>query len=49
MAGRASRKTRRRVAAWRAQAEAIRARYGGIADEPVPERLKLDYLRATPA
>ena len=33
-----------RVAAWRAQAEAIRARYGAAADEPVPERLKLDYL-----
>ncbi len=33
-----------RVATWRAQAESIRARYGGIAGEPVPERLKLDYL-----
>lgn len=33
-----------RVAAWRAQAETIRARYGTIAEEPVPERLKLDYL-----
>ncbi len=32
------------VAAWRAQAEAIRARYGAVADEPVPERLKLDSL-----
>lgn len=32
------------VAAWRAQAEAIRARYGAIADEPIPERLKLDRL-----
>ena len=32
------------VAAWRAQAEAIRARYGATAEEPVPERLKLDYL-----
>lgn len=32
------------VAAWRAQGDAIRARYGGVADEPVPERLKLDYL-----
>jgi anti-sigma factor RsiW len=32
------------VAAWRAQAEAIRARYGAVADEPVPERLKLDQV-----
>jgi anti-sigma factor RsiW len=32
------------VAAWRAQAEAIRARYGAVANEPVPERLKLDRL-----
>src|SRR6185437_16047895 len=32
------------VAAWRAQAEAIRARYGAIANEPVPNRLKLDQL-----
>ena len=31
-----------RVAAWRAQAEAIRARYGAVANEPVPERLKVD-------
>ncbi len=29
------------IAAWRAQAEAIRARYGAVANEPVPERLKL--------
>ena len=34
------------VAAWRAQAEAIRARYGAVANEPVPERLKLDQLDA---
>ena len=33
-----------RVAAWRAQAETIRAHYGAAAEEPVPERLKLDYL-----
>lgn len=33
-----------RIAAWRAQAEGIRARYGAVAEEPVPERLKLDYL-----
>ncbi len=32
------------VAAWRAQAESIRARYGAIADEPVPERLQLDQV-----
>ena len=32
------------VAGWRAQAEAIRAHYGAAVDEPVPERLKLDYL-----
>jgi anti-sigma factor RsiW len=33
-----------RVAAWRAQAEAIRARYAGVADEPVPARLALTRL-----
>ncbi len=33
-----------RVAGWRAQAESIHARYGAVAEEPVPERLKLDYL-----
>jgi anti-sigma factor RsiW len=32
------------VAAWRAQAEAIRARYGAVADEAVPERLKLEKI-----
>ncbi len=32
------------VAAWRAQAEAIAARYGAVAGEPVPERLKLDQI-----
>jgi len=32
------------VAAWRAQAEAIHARYGAIANEPVPERLQLDQV-----
>jgi anti-sigma factor RsiW len=30
-----------RVAAWRAQAEAIRARYGAVINEPVPARLAL--------
>ena len=33
-----------RVAAWRAQAEAIRARYGAVANEPVP-----DAAQARPA
>jgi anti-sigma factor RsiW len=33
-----------RVAEWRAQAEAIRARYGAIASEPVPARFELDTL-----
>ena len=32
------------VVGWRAQAEAIRARYGAVANEPIPERLKLDRL-----
>jgi anti-sigma factor RsiW len=32
------------VAAWRAQAEGIRARYGAVASEPLPERLKLDAI-----
>src|SRR5688572_27888158 len=33
-----------RVAAWRAQAEAIRARYGAVASEPVPRRFDLATL-----
>lgn len=33
-----------RVAEWRAQAEAIRARYGAIASEPTPARFDLDKL-----
>jgi anti-sigma factor RsiW len=33
-----------RVAAWRAQAEAIRARYGAIESEPVSTRFDLDKL-----
>jgi anti-sigma factor RsiW len=33
-----------RVAAWRAQAEAIRARYGAVIDEPVPDRLTLKRI-----
>jgi anti-sigma factor RsiW len=32
------------VAGWREQADAIRARYGAIAQEPIPARLKLDAL-----
>lgn len=32
------------VGAWLAQAEAVRARYGSVASEPVPERLKLDQV-----
>jgi anti-sigma factor RsiW len=32
------------VAQWRAQADAIRARYGAVASEPVPERFELDRL-----
>ena len=32
------------VAAWRAQAEAIRARFGAVAQEPVPARLKLEQI-----
>ena len=33
-----------RVAEWRAQAEAIRARFGILASEPVPARFDLDKL-----
>ena len=36
-----------RVAGWRAQAEAVRARYGAIIDEPVPEHLTLDRITRT--
>jgi anti-sigma factor RsiW len=32
------------VAGWRAQADSIRARYGAVANEPVPDRLKLDQV-----
>ena len=32
------------IAAWRAQGDSIRARYGAVAQEPVPERLKLDQV-----
>lgn len=34
-----------RLASWRAQTEAIRARYAAVAEEPIPERLKLERLR----
>ena len=34
----------RNVASWRAQAERIRARYGAILEEVVPERLTLDQV-----
>jgi anti-sigma factor RsiW len=33
-----------RVAAWRAQAEAIRTRYGTVASEPIPKRLVLNQI-----
>ena len=33
-----------RVAAWRAQAEAIRARYGSVINEPIPDRLALKRI-----
>lgn len=33
-----------RVAAWRAQADAIRARYGAVASEPIAPRFDLDRL-----
>jgi anti-sigma factor RsiW len=33
-----------RVAAWRAQADAMRARYGAVVDEPVPPRFDLAKL-----
>ena len=32
------------VAAWRAQADSIRARYGAVASEPLPDRLKLEQI-----
>src|SRR5665213_70832 len=32
------------VAAWRAQADSIRARYGAVVHEPVPDRLKLEQI-----
>src|SRR3569833_2018950 len=35
------------IAAWRAQADSIRARFGAVAHEPVPERLQLDRIIAS--
>ena len=32
------------IGAWRAQADSIRARYGAVVNEPVPDRLKLDQV-----
>ncbi len=32
------------VGAWRTQADSIRARYGAVANEPVPDRLQLDQV-----
>ena len=37
------------VASWRAQAESIRARYGAVVEEAVPERLKLCLLYTSDA
>jgi anti-sigma factor RsiW len=36
-----------RVAEWRAQAEAIRTRYGAVVNEPVPDRLTLSRIMRT--
>jgi len=33
------------VASWRTQADSIRARYASIAEEPVPDRLRLEKLK----
>jgi anti-sigma factor RsiW len=33
-----------RVAAWRLQSDAIRARYGNVAAQPIPSKLKLDRI-----
>jgi anti-sigma factor RsiW len=32
------------IAAWRAQTDAIRARFGAVADEPLPARLKIENV-----
>jgi anti-sigma factor RsiW len=36
-----------RVAAWREQADAIRSRFGHVAEEPVPDKLKLATIMRT--
>jgi anti-sigma factor RsiW len=36
------------VEQWRAQAEAIRARYGAVVNEPVPRRFDIEQLMLTP-
>src|SRR5260370_28533242 len=33
-----------RVRSWREMAEALHARYGAVADEPVPKRLEIERL-----
>jgi anti-sigma factor RsiW len=37
-----------RVQAWRAMAEALHARYDGVADEPIPKRLEIEQLTQRP-
>jgi anti-sigma factor RsiW len=37
-----------RVAAWRAMGDAMHARYGAVADEPIPAHLELDRLARQP-
>lgn len=37
-----------RVASWRAMGDALQAKYGDVADEPVPPRLSLDALARPP-
>jgi anti-sigma factor RsiW len=37
-----------RVRSWRAMAEALHARYDGIADEPIPKRLEIERLVRQP-
>src|ERR1700738_3680356 len=37
-----------RVRSWREMAEALHARYGAVADEPVPKRLEIERLVRRP-
>src|SRR5205085_7405963 len=37
-----------RVAAWRAMAEVLQRRYGGVADERVPRRLEIEQIMGRP-